>query len=417
MMGWRSMYFTGYRNPKVWAELGMMGDKLSFTNDETVTKLGLGYIKNESDECAMDTAVRYTLLNAGENGEISAKQMLNQHTRLAALVEEGIVADGWYMEDEVTHRRDWVYHEDGIRLHWNQVSSSYLYDNAHFSANVIGCSVVDKYDSGYSGRAWSLRAGVGEEHYYWGDYKQHWKGDSFTLIPLKQNIRAMSHYLKDKVVLRVINKSLNRMVKSGKAVQVTAGRGRTFRWNAWGWLDNYRQKHLVTMAKQRKLGDKVNGWEFTKGQVTNMYGVEICDHEWRPVDDVMSYHIVIDVPVWDEYWDYYGHDEVKTQSTTLPHIFLSEEEAQRTVDELNQSSYPRAGLAIRLDGKPLAPTFKVQARKWNMSVKGEVMVEDYEEPIAMFERMQFGSTDIYKMYKEKLLVVPKKIAGAITTEE
>ena len=42
MMGWGSMYFTGYRNPTVWAELGMMGDKLSFTNDDTVNKLGLG---------------------------------------------------------------------------------------------------------------------------------------------------------------------------------------------------------------------------------------------------------------------------------------------------------------------------------------------------------------------------------------
>jgi len=129
MMGWGSMYFTGYRNPTVWAELGMMGDKLSFTNDDTVNKLGLGFIKAQDDECAMDTAVRYTLLNAGENGEINAKQMLNQYTRLAALVEEGIVADGWYMGDEEKKLRAWVYHEDGIRLHWNQVSSSYSYDN------------------------------------------------------------------------------------------------------------------------------------------------------------------------------------------------------------------------------------------------------------------------------------------------
>ena len=120
-------------------------------------------------------------------------------------------------------------------------------------------------------------------------YRSNWEGDSFTLIPLMQNIRAMSHYLEDKVVLRAINKSLNRMEKSGKAVQVTAGRGRTFRWDAWGWLDEYRQKHLVTLAKQRKLGDKVNGWEYTKGQVTNMFGVEVCDHEWHPVEEVKTF--------------------------------------------------------------------------------------------------------------------------------
>ena len=110
MMGWGSMYFTGYRSPTEWAELGLMGDKLSFTDDDTVNKLGIGYIKNQTRECAMDTAVRYTLLNAGENGEINAKQMLNQHTRLAALVEEGIVADGWYEDNEGTKQRGWVYH-------------------------------------------------------------------------------------------------------------------------------------------------------------------------------------------------------------------------------------------------------------------------------------------------------------------
>jgi hypothetical protein len=82
------MYFTGWRSPEVWAELGMIGNSLSFTTDDTITKLGIGYIKSQDVECAMDTAVRFTLLNAGENGEISAKQMLNQHTRLAALVEE-----------------------------------------------------------------------------------------------------------------------------------------------------------------------------------------------------------------------------------------------------------------------------------------------------------------------------------------
>ena len=89
------MYFTGYRDPEVWADLGLIGDSLSFTTDETVTKLGIGYIKSRDEEGAMDTAVRFTLLNAGENGEINAKQMLNHHTRLAALIEAGLLAYGW----------------------------------------------------------------------------------------------------------------------------------------------------------------------------------------------------------------------------------------------------------------------------------------------------------------------------------
>ena len=417
MMGWGSMYFTGYRKPEVWAKLGMMGDKLSFTNDDTVNKLGLGYIKAQGDECAMDTAVRYTLLNAGENGEINAKQMLNQHTRLAALVEEGIVADGWYKDDEDEKQRAWVYHEDGIRLHWNQVGSSYSYDNTHFSANVLGKGIVDKYDSGYSGRGWSLRAGREDYHNYRNDLQKHWEGDSFTLIPLMQNIRAMSHYLEDKVVLRAINKSLNRMVKSGKAVQVTAGRGRTFRWNAWSWLDEYRQKHLVTMAKQRKLGDKVNGWEYTKGQVTNMYGVEVCDHEWRPVEKVTTFFLYMQIPKWGRYWDFYGYDHTQTTEVQLPHLFFDEEEAQNVADEMNQHSYPRTGLSIRKDGKTLIPVVKVLSQDYKMTVDGTADIESYAEPLEMFKQMQLGSPSMYNQLHEMLREAPKKFAGSVKTEE
>ena len=417
MMGWGSMYFTGYRNPTVWAELGMMGDKLSFTNDDTVNKLGLGYIKAQDDECAMDTAVRYTLLNAGENGEINAKQMLNQHTRLAALVEEGIVADGWYKDDEDKKQRAWVYHEDGIRLFWNQVSSSYSYDNTHFSANVLGAKVVDRYDSGYTGRAWSLRMGNEDYEHYRSDLQKHWGGNSFTLIPLMQNIRAMSHYLEDKIVLRAINKSLNRMVKSGKAVQVTAGRGRTFRWNAWSWLDNYRQKHLVTMAKQRKLGDKVNGWEYTKGRVTNMYGVEVCDHEWKPVEEVTTFFLRMSVPRLNRYWDYYGHAKIETTTVQLPHLFFDEEEAQNVADEMNQRSYPRAGLSIRLDGKTMIPTVSVVHDTHSMAVDGTADIESYAEPLEMFKQMQLGSPSIYKELSKILRETPNKFAGSIKTEE
>ena len=415
MMGWGSVYFTGYRKPTEWAELGLMGDKLSFTDDDTVNKLGIGYIKSQNVECAMDTAVRYTLLNAGENGEINAKQMLNQHTRLAALVEEGIVADGWYEDNEGTKQRGWVYHEDGIRLHWNHVSSAYGYDNAHFSANVLNAKIVDKYDSGYTGRAWSLRLGHENYEYYRGDLQKHWEGDSFVLHPLKENIRAMTHYLEDKVVLRAINKSLNRMVKSEKAVQVTAGRGRTFRWDAWGWLDKYRQKHLVTMAKQRKLGDKVNGWEFTKGRTTNMYGVEICDHEWIPVTPVETHHIRITCPSWTKY--HWSSEHVVWKSIQLPHLFFDKEQAEQVAKELGANSYPREGLAIRLNGKQLTPSFKVFTQIHKMSVGGAAMIEDYQEPLVMFERMQLGTKEMFSMYSNKLRHSPDKIAGSEVKEE
>ena len=134
----RSMYFTGYRDGKVWADLGLIGNRLSFTDDEIITKLGLGYITHEKVECAMDTAIRYELLNAGTDGEISAKQMLNPRTRLAALFEAGIVADGWYKDDKGYVKRDWVFQEDEYGVLWNNsIASHYNYNNTHFGAGLL----------------------------------------------------------------------------------------------------------------------------------------------------------------------------------------------------------------------------------------------------------------------------------------
>ena len=157
------MYFTGYRDPEVWADLGLVGESLSFTTDDTVTKLGIGYIRSRDVECAMDTAVRFTLLNAGENGEINAKQMLNQHTRLAALIERGLAADGWYLDDEEKRQRGWVFHEDGIRLHWNHISSYYSHEDAHCSASFLGDTELRHNDRGWSGRSCTLTSYGHEE--------------------------------------------------------------------------------------------------------------------------------------------------------------------------------------------------------------------------------------------------------------
>lgn len=398
--------YTGYRSPEVWADLGLIGERLSFTDDEIVTKLGIGFIKNQSVECAMDTAVRFTLLNAGENGEISAKQMLNQHTRLAALFEAGIVADGWYKNEDNHTIRDWVYIKSLQQLHWNTPSSSYSYNNTHFTGHLLGKKVclhgraIWPVDSLY--RAHKSRE---DDSYNEGD-----KG--FVTYRYKENIRALSNALDDKTVIHYINKSLNRMKQSRKAVQTSSGRGRTFRWNAWGWLDEYRQKHLVTMAKQRKLGDVVNGWEFTKGEITNMYGVEICDHEWQPVESLYTYGVQMNVPVWAKYaWD-------RTYTTiALPHMFFTLEEAEELVNELNNNGYPRKGASIRHNGEPLFPTFSVKKIQQRMSVRGEVMIEEYNPPLEILKRLQLGSKEIYTEMSAMLKHKPAKIAGHRTTKE
>jgi len=388
------MYFTGWRDPEVWAELGIIGNSLSFTTDDTITKLGIGYIKSNDAECAMDTAVRFTLLNAGENGEISAKQMLNHHTRMAALVEEGIVADGWHkvknQEGNLVTKRAWVYAEGFPVLFKNRVSSSYSYNNAHFPAYYLGSTSVSF--SEYSG---TLRNYNGESQY-------NPNGKGLVTYPLQGNERMLSNLLDDKTVLRAINKSLNRMTKSGKAIQVTAGRGRTFRWNAWGWLESYRQKHLTTLAKQRKLGDKVNGWEFTKGKVTNMYGVEICDHEWRPVEEVYRYNVVLKIPHRANSYGGAYYERVDWTTQKLPYSFLNKDEAQTYANSLVLDTAHNRSI-IRINNKPVTPTFEVTSTKIDLRVEGSEMIEDYLSPTAMYERMLYGNLEMFTELNDKLV--------------
>ncbi len=380
-MGWgHSPKFYAYRTADVWQSIGVTGDRLSFTDDETVTKLGMGYIANQGYECAMDAAVRFTLLNAGENATLSAKQMLNQHTRLAALIEENIMADGWYRKEDDSPTRGWVVATDFRELWQNAMCSEWDLNKTHFPASCIATAEEIAKD-GYSRYYWN-RATAGSR---WNRPIIAWKGNLLTTVPLKGNERTLTNHLEDKVVLRAINKSLNRMVKSEKAVQVTAGRGRTFRWDAWGWLDGIRNQRLVTMAKQRKLGDIVNGWKFTKGRVTTTYGVEVCEHAWEPVEGFNWYRVLIGG------W---------AGSLTLNSFFFDKSEAQAYIETLPE--LPNGGHAMRKeDGVAHKMVYTVDCCTAGFILKPELMVEELPTPIEMFKRTQLGPAEYYQKVRQE----------------
>ena len=381
-MGWgHSPKFFGYRRADVWQSLGVTGDRLSFTDDETVTKLGMGYIANQGWECAMDAAVRFTLLNAGENAEINAKQMLNQHTRIAALVEENIMADGWYRKEDGSPNRGWVVATDFRKLWQNGMCSEWDLNKTHFPASCINTK-EDIESNGYRNYYWNRATAGGR----WNRPIISWEDNLLTTIPFEGNERMLTNHLEDKVVLRAINKSLNRMVKSEKAVQVTAGRGRTFRWLSWGWLDGIRNKRLITMAKQRKLGDIVNGWRFTKGHVTTTYGVEVCEHAWEPVESFNWYKVCI--VGWNNF------------SYTLNAFFFDETEAQAYKNSLPE--LPCAGHAMRkTDGVTTNGTYTVVSNSASFILKPELMVEELPTPFEMFKRTQLGPAEYYNKVRNE----------------
>ena len=330
----------------------------------------------------MDTVIRYELLNAGTDGEISAKQMLNPRTRLAALFEAGIVADGWYKDDEGNLHRDWVFQEDEYnQLHHNHVSSSYSHDNVHFAAGLLSTS-----NTIYLRQREKL-----------SDYDYSWRGKLISKIqgplktlPFSGNERLLTNLLEDKIVLRYINKALNRMTKSGKAVQVTAGRGRTFRWDAWSWLDDIRNKHLVSESKKRKVGDTVNGWVYTQGDKQEYFGVPIYQHWWQPKEDLKVYKIKL---VCDSVAtsSYYGNT-MSTNSAKLPFFFMEKDGAQNVSDTLNASLEHFTDPAnyvikqIDEDFNMIAPDihYGIYSFVQEFRIDANAEVENYDEPAAAY---------------------------------
>ena len=381
-MGWGHLpKFHGYRSAEQWNKLGMTGKRLSFTDDEIVTKLAVGYIANQGNECAMDAAIRFTLLDAGENAEINAKQMLNPYTRLAALVEENIMADGWYRSDNGEVVRGWVVATDYRPLWTNGMCSSWGSSKPHFGPNCISTAEEVKQLNQYS---W----GTTNTGSYYARMRIATEDNLLTTIPVKGNERMLMNHLEDKVVLRAINKSLNRMVKSEKALQVTAGRGRTFRWDEWNWLDTIRNKRLVTMAKQRKLGDIVNGWKFTKGHTTSTYGVEVCEHAWEAVDELAYWRVQLIGGASGGVW--------------LNAFFLDGEEGQAFVDSL--PAIPLGGYPVHKDndGKAVLNSYHLSKRTSQLVLKPELMIEELPTPSEMFKRAQLGPKEYYDKVRNEL---------------
>ena len=89
------MQYSKHRTAKTWHELGLMGDTLSYTDEEILTTQALGYVKHTVGKAnPMDIAVLYSIVDKGEGVEVTAKDLINDHTRLASLFESGKIVRG-----------------------------------------------------------------------------------------------------------------------------------------------------------------------------------------------------------------------------------------------------------------------------------------------------------------------------------
>lgn len=537
--------FTRYRSADEWQGLGLIGDTLLFTDDEIVTQQAIGYTKHLCKvNCPMDIAVVYSMLNQGEGATPTAKDLLNEHTRLAYYYESGKVADGWYtpplaegeeepfdcgytgmndawMYSDTMSNQGWDGHESWIagmnpppvkdllglvkaivanedgwalarllrtngwcNLDWKEHFKDYYKEhmNAKYKMGFIktyATSPSNYYPSRKAIESKTLLAAIEHllPHPYMfisgsvshkqmcgrdgGDHCSTHNKDSSNMVrdwvfaddlreltsngaissyqvgkvqlkkqncnnltPFTDHKRRLIQEVNDKEVLRLMNKSLTRMVKRGTVQQVSTGRGRMFSWTAWGWLESVRTRILASNAKQRKLDDVVNGWKYTKGKTTMSYGMEINDHEWVPVEQVTIWTVVMHTPYWNQghSWnnDYDNGGKIHRDTTVLPHVFFEENEALVYADRLQEFDFSPVGGVSRLrtvsknfDVTIPLPTYSVTKQNFTLTVDGVAMVEDYSTPKELFKEMQTGNKEQYLAMKKLLRSSPSRQTGMV----
>lgn len=109
--------------------------------------------------------------------------------------------------------------------------------------------------------------------------------------------RTLSNTVDTKLVLKQINASLRRMTARNKNIVSKTGERSTatYCWKEWAWLAIMQSEIANTSKKNRKAGDIVNGWKYTKYQSRKSFGHEIAKFKWLPADkeDTITYVVTL----------------------------------------------------------------------------------------------------------------------------
>ena len=480
----REMQYSKHREAETWHELGLMGDTLSYTDEEILTSQALGYVKRTVGKAnPMDIAVLYSIVNKGEGVEVTAKDLINDHTRLASLFESGIIVrgrlnkkniecDGIHIEREsddygrqrrlsygshIVQKLDEVnadYYEYIDVLSGFEVEgySSYLSDEQQARLdkfeefcntkipNVRG-SYFDIYKgthtlkSRYGKISWTglctrktdefcSTHGGKKERNAWvlspdmkvlcgGNYPISWTSDYISIKYVKEGLteynkilaRTYTKHADYKTVLKQINKAVNRMFKRNVLLQTTEGRGRKFKWydHTWRKVQEKRTQIMASNSKKRKLGDVVNGWIYSKGHVTESFGMEIVNYTWKPKDELYTYDIMVSYGKTDRY--------SSTQKSKLGMRFLNEQDAIEYTQQLNAISMPKnpqvcTNRKVKNDTLQfVAPVYEYKAVDVTsrITVNATVEVEIIPTPQQCLSYIQSKGHKWMEMYEDKMM--------------
>ena len=360
------MYYSGYENGKTWKELGVIGDSVGFTTDEAINTLAIGMLTGKyGDHCAMDSAVRYSMITLGMEAEPTASELINRHTKIAYLVEAGLIATT-KIEGVLT----WVYDKDGKMIHRNHPTSSWS-----------GKLHISPYD--YKNNR--IRVDY-KGSYYWTS-----KMIEVDLDPAQPVMRTLINSVDEKDVLKKINNALNRMKRGGSVTQVTQGRGRKFKWNSWGWLNEIRTKHISATGKVRKEGDVVNGWVYTPLRYNTHYGLQTPVHGWKPLGNnntIPQYDMQVSVSRGYMEFSKYNYYNSTNNNITHHNNSIKSITVKSFIDKAEADSFASA-----------IEYSKVIERNNTIDLKGEAEVEALPVPSQMHQDILRGK---YKMYEKSI---------------
>ena len=165
---------------------------------------------------------------------------------------------------------------------------------------------------------------------------QYWNSDMFPedgewyhgrqVIRWSDVRRGIANSIDEAEVKRQIKKALNRMTKRNRnIVSLTKGEmgdgapeDRTYRWKDWSWLAVIQEAVAQTSKKNRKEGDVVRGWKYTKISSKTSYGHEIAEFEWQPDGEVCTYTVMVRP---------HGGSSYYTSKNALPFRFKTLEDA------------------------------------------------------------------------------------------
>lgn len=161
--------------------------------------------------------------------------------------------------------------------------------------------LIKKKDGNGYEELWSRAKGEASVHKGWNsDQVRSTLGYSTVTkmspsrVVLWENVsRSLAQTIDDKKVIKSINEALRRMTARNRNVVTKEGlrSDATYNWKEWGWLTEMQAWVAQTSKKNRKEGDIVNGWVYTKYGARKSYGHEIAHFKWKPEERHCTYTI------------------------------------------------------------------------------------------------------------------------------